>query len=160
MHNNTHVGARALPRTNAHQHTHTYVRARSCAQTHVHVGTHTHTHVSARTQTNKQQQKQHTPRGKEKTGYSTAGEGVTKRAASGPFGTFCHHVVTKRVGVTKRAGCASNLIKRAVVTKRAATGNPNFFIPGTPPRGDRWEEKLEDAILNVGLHHAPNGSET
>ena len=78
----------------------------------------------------------HTQRGKEKTGYSVAGEGVTKRAASGPFGTFCHHVVTiKRAGVTKRAGCASNLTasgpfgtffhpvvtKRVVVTKRAAT---------------------------------------
>ena len=53
----------------------------------------------------------HTQRGKEKTGYSVAGEDVTKRAASGPFGTFCHHVVTKSAGVTKRAGCASNLTR-------------------------------------------------
>ena len=64
----------------------------------------------------------HTQRGKEKIDYSVTGKGVTKRAASGPFGTFCHHVVTKR------AGSASDLIrfvtlvtKRAVVTKRAAT---------------------------------------
>ena len=63
-----------------------------------------------------------------KRGYSVSGEGVTKRAASGPFGTFCHHVVTKRAAVTKRAGSASNLIrfvtlmtKHAIVTKRAAT---------------------------------------
>ena len=62
--------------------------------------TETHTRECAQT---------HTQRGKEKTGYSVAGEGVTKRAASGPFGTFCHHVVTKCAGVTKRAGCASNL---------------------------------------------------
>ena len=55
---------------------------------------------------------------------------MTKRAASGPFGTFCHHVVTKRAGETKRAGSASNVTrfvtlvtKRAVVTKRAATGH-------------------------------------
>ena len=40
--------------------------------------THTHTHT-------------HTQRGKGKTDYSVAGEGVTKRAASGPFGTLCHH---------------------------------------------------------------------
>ena len=76
---------------------------------------HTHTHT-------------HTKRGKEKTGYSVDGEGVTKRAASGPFGTFCHHVVIKRAGVTKRAGCTSNLTqfvtlvtKCAAVTKRTAT---------------------------------------
>ena len=55
---------------------------------------HTHTHT-------------HTQRGKGKTDYSVAGEGVTKRAASGPFGTFCHHVVTKRAGVTKRAATHS-----------------------------------------------------
>ena len=77
--------------------------------------THTHTHT-------------HTKRGKGKTDYSVAGEGVTKRGASGPFSTFCHHVVTKHGRVTKRAGSASNLTrfvilvtKRAVVTKRAAT---------------------------------------
>ena len=34
---------------------------------------------------------------------------MTKRATSGPLGTFCHHVVTKCAGVTKRAGGASNL---------------------------------------------------
>ena len=52
---------------------------------------------------------------------------MTKCAASGPLGTFCHHVVTKHAGVTKRAGCASNftrfvtlVTKGAVVTKRAA----------------------------------------
>ena len=65
-----------------------------------------------------------TQQGKGKIDYSVAGEGVTKRAASGPLGTFCHHVVTKHAGVTKRAGSASNLIrfvtKHAVVTKRAA----------------------------------------
>ena len=43
------------------------------------------------------------------TDYSVAGEGVTKRTPSGPFGTFCYHVVTKRTGVTKNAGSASNL---------------------------------------------------
>ena len=49
-------------------------------------------------------------------------------AASGPFGTFCHHAVTKRAGMTKRAGSPSNLTRFvtlvtncAVVTKRAAT---------------------------------------
>ena len=69
----------------------------------------------------------HTQRGKGKTDYSVAEEGVTKCAASGPFRTFCHHVVIKRAGVTKRAGSASDLThfvtlatKRAVVTKRAA----------------------------------------
>ena len=36
---------------------------------------------------------------------------MTKRAASGPFGTFCHNVVTKRAGVSKRAGCAPNLTR-------------------------------------------------
>ena len=60
-----------------------------------HTHTHTHTHT-------------HKKRGKENTGYSVAGKGLTKRAASGPFGTFCHHVVTERAGVTKRAGCAPN----------------------------------------------------
>ena len=107
--------------THAHAHTHTHTHTCERAHAHKHTGAHTHTH---------------TQRGKEKTGYSVAGEGVTKRAASGPFGTFCHHVVSnkflfkpKRAGVTKRAGCASNLTrfvtlvtKRAVVTKRAATG--------------------------------------
>ena len=113
------MGARALPRTNAHQHTHTHIH------THTHVRTRAHTRERARARTHT-----HTQRGKEKTGYNVAGEGVTKRAASGPFGTFCHNVVTKRAGVSKRAGCASNLTrfvtlvtKRAVVTKRAATGS-------------------------------------
>ena len=109
-----------------HTHTHAYVRSGTPSQTHTReraARTHKHTHT-------------HTQRRKGKTGYSVAGEGVTKRAASGPFGTFCHHVVSnkflfkpKRAGVTKRAGCASNLTrfvtlvtKRAVVTKRAATG--------------------------------------
>ena len=52
-----------------------------------------------------------THRGKGKTDYSVAGEGVTKNAASGPFSTFCHCsvVVTKRARETKRAGSASNL---------------------------------------------------
>ena len=90
-----------------------HVRARARAR--AHTDTHTHTHT-------------HTQRGKGKTGYSVAGEGVTKRAASGPFGTFCDHVVTKRATVTKRAGSASNLTrfvtlvtKCAIETKRAAT---------------------------------------
>ena len=52
-----------------------------------------------------------------KTDYSVAGEGVTKRAASGPFGTFCHHVVTKRSGETKRAGSASNLTRFVTLVK-------------------------------------------
>ena len=64
----------------------------------------------------------HTHRAKGKTDYSVAGEGVTKRAASGPFGMICHHVVTKRAGVKKRAGCASNLTRFVTVTKRVATG--------------------------------------
>ena len=51
----------------------------------------------------------HTHRGKVKADCSVAGEGVTKRAASGPFGTFGHHVVTKRATMTKRAGSASDL---------------------------------------------------
>ena len=63
---------------------------------------------------------------KGKTDYSVAGEGVTKRAASAPFGTFCHRVVTKHAGVTKRVGCASNLTHFVTfVTKRAAT-NPTY----------------------------------
>ena len=77
------------------------------ANTHTHV-THTQTHTRERAHTHTNT---HTQRGKEKTGYSVAGEGVTKRAASGPFGTFCHHTVTKRARVTKRAGSASNLTR-------------------------------------------------
>ena len=102
------------------------------ANTHTHVThTQTHTRERARTHTNT-----HTQRGKEKTGYSVAGEGATKRAASGPFGTFCHHVVTKRTGVAKRAGSASNLTrfvlvtKHAVVRKRAAT-HPGYLLRNT-----------------------------
>ena len=45
---------------------------------------------------------------------------MIKRAASGPFGTFCYHVVTKLAEMTKRAGTASNLIG-TVVTKRVTT---------------------------------------
>ena len=91
--------------THTHTHTHTHVRANTSAHGHTQTETcaraHTHTHT-------------HTQRGKEKIGYSVAGEGVTKRAASGPFGTFCHHVVTKRkhAAVTKRAGSASDLIHK------------------------------------------------
>ena len=49
---------------------------------------------------------------------------MTKRAASGPFGTFCHHVVTKRATVTKRAGSASNLIRFVtLMTKRAGSAS-------------------------------------
>ena len=74
--------------------------------------THTHTHTCMHT---------HTHTGK--TDYSVASEGVTKHAMSGPFVTFCHHVVTKHAGVTKRAGCVSNLTvtKCATVTKCTAT---------------------------------------
>ena len=43
--------------------------------------------------------------------------------------------MTKRAGVTKCAGCASNLThfvtKRAVVTKHAATGSPRRHIVKT-----------------------------
>ena len=49
---------------------------------------------------------------------------MTKRAASGPFGTFCHHVtkVTKRVKFNAQPARFVTLVtKRAVVTKRAAT---------------------------------------
>ena len=98
----------ALPRTNAHARTHT----RTHTHTHTHTRTHARTHARSHAHT-----PTHTQRGKGKIDYSVAGEGVTKRAASGPFGTFCHHVVTNRAAVTKRAGSASNLIR---VTKRAA----------------------------------------
>ena len=66
---------------------------------------------------------------------------MTKRAASGPFGTFCHHVVTKRAAVTKRAGCASDLRRFVtLVTKRAAKelrcesrgGRPAVPVPSSP----------------------------
>ena len=72
-----------------------------------------------------------THRGKGKTKFSVAGEGVTKRAESGPFGTFCHHVVTKRAGVTKHAGsnktCFVTLVtKCAGVTKRAYSDKTCF----------------------------------
>ena len=77
---------------------HWYMRARCHGQMHINTRAHTHTWARAHT---------HTQRGKEKTGV--AGEGVTKCAASGPFGTFCHHVVTNRAEVTKRAGSALNL---------------------------------------------------
>ena len=73
---------------------------------------HTQTRVRAFTHT-------HTQRRKGKTDYSVAGEGVTKRAASGPFGTFCHHVVTNLIRFV------TLVTKRAVVTKRAATGSFN-----------------------------------
>ena len=76
------------------------MRANTCAHGH----TQTHTRECAHTQTHTQQEEK-------KTGYSVAGEGMTEHAASGPFGTFCHHVVTKHAGVTKCAGCASNLTR-------------------------------------------------
>ena len=62
-------------------HTHTHVRA---------AGTHTYTHTCARAHppTPPPPAHTHTHRGKRKTDYSVAGEGVTKHAASGPFGTF------------------------------------------------------------------------
>ena len=75
------------------------MRANTRARGHTHERAHTHKQTNTHT---------HTQRGKEKTGYSVAGEGVTKRAASGPFGTFFHPVVTKRASVTKRAGSALN----------------------------------------------------
>ena len=59
----------------------------------MHARIHTHTHTQTRTHI----------KGRGKTDYSVASEGVTKRAASEPFGTICHHVLTKRAGVTKRA---------------------------------------------------------
>ena len=74
--------ALVLANTRARGHTQTHTRERA----HTHKHAHTHIHNEER-----------------KTCYSVAGEGVTKRAASGPFGTFCHHIVTKR------AGSASNL---------------------------------------------------
>ena len=91
-------------RTNAHQHTHTHTHTHVRANTRArgHTQTHTREHARARAHT-RTHAHTHTQRGKEKTAYSVAGEGMIKRAASGPFGTFCHHVVTKRAGVTKRA---------------------------------------------------------
>ena len=53
----------------------------------------------------------HSQQGKGKTDYKAAGEGVTKRAASGPFGTFCYHVVAKSARVTKHAGSALDLTR-------------------------------------------------
>ena len=47
---------------------------------------------------------------------------MTKRVVSEPFGTFSHHIVTKRVEVTKSADSASDMICFVtLVTKRAAT---------------------------------------
>ena len=106
IHNNTHAGAHAA----TDKCTHTHMCTHTPAHRHTQTGacTHTHTHTQCR---------------KGKTDYSVAGEGVTKHAASGPFSTFCHHVVTKCAAVTKRAGSASNLIHFVtLVTKRAATG--------------------------------------
>ena len=40
---------------------------------------------------------------------SVAAEGVTKHARSQPFGTICHHMVTKPAWVTKCVASASNL---------------------------------------------------
>ena len=74
---------------------------RACCHGQMH---NTHTHTCARVHT-------HTHRGKLKTDYSVAGEGMTKRAASGPLRMFCHHVVTKRARVAKRAGCATDLTR-------------------------------------------------
>ena len=66
--------------------------------------------------------------GKDRTGrtdYSAAGEGMTKRVVSEPFGTFSHHIVTKRVEVTKSADSASDMTRFVtLVTKRAATPLP------------------------------------
>ena len=65
------IEAGIINRHNTQQHTHGATD--KCARAHAH----THTH---------------TQQGKEKTDDSVAGEGMIKRAASGPFGTFCHHV--------------------------------------------------------------------
>ena len=135
-HGQTHTRAQAHTRTGARAHTHTHTRARK----HLRAGTHKQTRARAA--------HTHPKRGKGNWDRSyVAGEGVTKCAASGPFGTFCHHVVTKCAAVTKRAGSASNLIrfvtlvtKRAVVTKGAATelrcksrgGRPAVPAPSSP----------------------------
>jgi len=81
-----------------------------CTSTHAHEGTHTHTHNEKR----------------KRQVIVLLGEGVTKRAVSGPCSMFCHHVVTKCARGTKRVGCASNLTHFVTfVTKRAAT-NPTY----------------------------------
>ena len=107
----THVGARAATDkcTSSHTHTQTCARgARGHTHTLIHVCRPARTHINTHTDTYQ---------GKGKTDYIVAGEGrVTKRAASGPFGTFCHHVVTKRAGVTKRACSASNLTRHVVLS--------------------------------------------
>ena len=105
-----HIHTCARAHTYVRAGTHKHARAHTLAYKYTHTHTHTHTHG-----------------GKGKRNFSVAGEGVTKRAESGPFGTFCHHVVTKRARVTKRAGsnktCFVTLVtKRVVVTKRATTG--------------------------------------
>ena len=50
---------------------------------------------------------------------------MTKRVVSEFFGTFSHHVVTKRIEVTKSADSASDMTRFVtLVTKRAATPLP------------------------------------
>ena len=82
---------------------------------------------------------------------------MTKRAASGPFGTFCHHVVTKHAAVTKRAGSASNLTrfvtlvtKHAVVKKRAVTGT-EWHCRSYSVSDGRWEEGGGGGVLVTQL---------
>ena len=70
----------------------------------------------------------HTHRGNGKTDYSVAGEGVSKPAVSGPFGTFCHPVVTKRARVTKHAGSASNLSDKTCCSDKTCHHRASLFI--------------------------------
>ena len=73
----THTHARTHARTRTHTHTHAHTHTRTHARTRTHTYTHTHAHAHTHIE----------ERGK--TDYSVAGEGVTKRAASEPFGMFC-----------------------------------------------------------------------
>ena len=80
----------------------------SVSLSHTHTHTHTHTHIEGRV----------------KTDYSGVGEGLTNRPAREHFDTFCHHVVTKRAGVTKHAGNASRLTR--FVTKLGHLRTPRW----------------------------------
>jgi len=108
---------------NAHQHTH--------VRTHGHTQIHTCAHAHTQSQ------------GRGKTDYSFAGEGVTKYAASGTFGMFCHHVVTKRAGVTKCTGSASNLTRFVtLVIQRAATGTTQNSKRVGPSQELKWRARV------------------
>ena len=78
---------------------------------------------------------------------SVAAEGVTKHARSQPFGTICHHIVTKPAWVTKCVASASNLTRFVILATKCAVVTKQNVPQHWSLLRYRWGQEVSSLIV-------------